>query len=143
MNRELVLLALFNLLSNAASFATVSRRLRLWSSVAPADKPALIMVDKTDVYQRASEAVPEAITMQIDVYIYTDAGSDQSGIPSTALNTLLDAVDTALLPDRLTGKQTLGGLVSHCWIEGRVMKDAGDIDGNGVAVIPIRILIPR
>jgi hypothetical protein len=40
----------------------------------------------------------------------------------------------------VTGRQTLGGLVSHCWIDGKIMKDSGDIDGDGIAVIPVKIL---
>lgn len=143
MNRETILTALFNKLRASASFVTASRRMKLWSSIAPADKPALIMTDRADIYTHASEAVPESVTMYVDVYIYTDAGNDASATPASTLNTLVDAVDTVLAAEPLTGRQTLAGLVSHCWIEGKVMKDAGDLDGNGVAVIPIRILVPR
>jgi hypothetical protein len=32
------------------------------------------------------------------------------------------------------------GLVSHVWIDGKIMKDPGDIDGDGIAVIPVKIL---
>ena len=143
MQRETILNTLFTRVSGAAAFVTASRRLKLWSSVAAADKPSIFMVERGDVYVRASEAVPETVTLMIDLYIYTDAGQDQTHVPATTLNTLIDAVDTALLPDALTGKQTLGNMVSHCWIEGKVMKDAGDLDGQGVAVIPVKILVPR
>lgn len=143
MNREAIISALFTLVSNAASFANSSRRLRLWSSVASSEKPALFLVERADVYTRGNEAAPETVTMQLEIYIYTDAGKDQSIVPSSSLNPLIDAVEAALAPSRLTGLQTLGGLVSHCWIEGRLMKDAGDLDGDGVAVIPMKILVPR
>jgi len=143
MNREAIISALFALVSGAAPFATASRRLQLWSSVPSSEKPALFLVERGDNYARASEAVPEAVTMQLEIYIYIDAGKDQSIVPASALNPLLDAIDTALAPSPLTGLQTLGGLVSHCWIEGKIMKDAGDLDGDGVAVIPVRVLVPR
>jgi hypothetical protein len=143
MNRESILNALFARVSGAAAFATASRRLKLWSSVAPSDKPAIFVAERGDIYARASEATPETVTMQIELYIYSDAGHDQSVVPAGALNALLDAVDTALKPDALSGKQTLGGLVSHCWIEGKILKDAGDLDGSGVAVVPVKILVPR
>jgi hypothetical protein len=143
MNRESIMTALFTLVSGSAAFATASRRMQLWSGVASADKPALFLCERGDTYARSSEAVPEAVTMSVDIYIYTDAGKDQSAVPATALNNLIDAVDAALAPGCLTGLQTLGGLASHCWIEGKVMKDAGDLDGDGVAVIPVRILVPR
>ncbi len=143
MNRESILSALFTLVSNSASFNTASRRLQLWSSVAATDKPALFLCERGETYARASEAVPESVTLNVDIYIYIDAGKDQSTVPATTLNTLIDAIDSALAPNFLTGLQTLGGLVSHCWIEGKVMKDAGDLDGDGIAVIPVRILVPR
>jgi len=40
------------------------------------------------------------------------------------------------------GRQTLGGLVSNCYIDGKIMKDPGDLDGDGIAVIPVKILAP-
>jgi hypothetical protein len=143
MNRESIITALFNLVSNAAPFVTASRRLQLWSGMASTDKPAIFLCERSENYTRASEAVPEAVTINVDIYIYTDAGKDQSLVPITTLNNLIDAVDTALAPNYLTGLQTLGGLVSHCWIEGKIMKDAGDLDGDGIAIIPIKILVPR
>ncbi len=143
MNRETIMTALFNLVSASASFATTSRRLQLWSNVAPSDRPALFLCERGGTYARAGEAVPESVTLNVDIFLYTDAGKDQSAVPATTLNNLIDAVDAALAPDALTGLQTLGGLVSHCWIEGRIMKDAGDLDGDGIAVIPVRILVPR
>jgi hypothetical protein len=57
------------------------------------------------------------------------------------LNSLVDAVDAALCAKSgHPRKQTLGGVVSHCWIHGKIMKDPGDIDGDGIAVIPVKIL---
>ena len=143
MNRESIMTALFNLISSSSSFNTASRRLQLWSNVAATDKPALFLCERGETYTRASEAVPESVTLNVDIYIYIDAGKDQGITPATFLNNLIDAIDAVLAPNPLTGLQTLGGLVSHCWIEGKIMKDAGDLDGDGVAVIPLRILVPR
>jgi len=62
------------------------------------------------------------------------------------MNSLLDAIDTAIAPagaDALGGnRQTLGGLVSHCYPFGPVFIDTGDIDGKAVAAIPFQILVP-
>lgn len=143
MNREAIFTALFNLAASSASFATTSRRLVLWNNVPSTDKPALFLHERGDTYIRAGEAVPEAVTIEADIFIYVDAGKDPGVIPASILNSLIDAVDTALAPNHLTGMQTLGGLVSHCWIEGKIMKDTGDLDGDGVAVIPVKILVPR
>ena len=143
MKRETIITSLFTLLANAALFKTAGRRLQLWSSVASADKPALFLNERSEEYVRDSEAVPEAVILQIDIYIYVDVGKDQNSIPATTANKLLDAVDTALAPNPFTGLQTLNGLVSHCWIEGKIIKDTGDLDGDGVIIIPVKILVPR
>ncbi len=62
------------------------------------------------------------------------------------MNALLDAIDVAVAPsgaDALAGnKQTLGGLVSHCYPLGPVFIDTGDTDGKAVAAIPFQILCP-
>ena len=42
-------------------------------------------------------------------------------------------------PKRLT----LGGLVHHCYIDGSVFKDPGDIDAQAMMVIPILMLVPE
>jgi hypothetical protein len=60
--------------------------------------------------------------------------------PISLLNPLIDAVDAALKRSPISNGQTLGGLVSHCYIDGKTMKDDGDFDGNGTAVIPVKIL---
>ena len=134
MNREAIMSALFALLSNAAPFATASRRLNLWSSVPSSEKPALFLVEHNETYKRDTEATPEMVTLEVDAYIYTDAGKDPSVIPAAVLNPLLDAIDAALAPSALTGLQTLGGLASHCWIEGKILKDAGDLEAIHVAI---------
>jgi hypothetical protein len=65
--------------------------------------------------------------------------------PGVALNNLIDAVKAAL--DPVPGMaQTLGlggtTTVQHCWIEGRIDMHPGDLDGQAIAVIPIKILAP-
>jgi len=131
--------ALFNLVSSSASFVTASRRLRLWSDVGQTDTPALFQYERHDVYSNGKNYLP-IVEMNIDLYIYTKPGLDSGVTPISVLNPLLDAIDAALAPSPVTRRQTLGGLVSHCWIEGKIMKDPGDLDGDGVAVIPLKIL---
>ena len=101
----------------------------------------MFLREKSEDYARSSQAVPEIVTLNIDIYIYIDSAKDSSIVPATKLNNLIDALCLALKPDALTGLQTLGGLVSHCWIEGKIIKDAGDLDGDGVAIIPVRIMV--
>jgi hypothetical protein len=138
--REAIMQALFALVSGSASFVTASRRLQLWDSLQAGDKPAIFQYERGCEYKGAERHLPPTVTITVELYIYTAPGTDSGVIPSSLLNPLIDAVDAALAPSKVTGKQTLGGLVSHCWIDGKVMQDPGDLDGDGIAVIPIKIL---
>ena len=102
-------------------------------------KPAIFQYERDDTYTNGKNYLP-IVEMNVDLYIYTAPGMDSGITPISVLNPLIDAVDAALAPSPVTRRQTLGGLVSHCWIDGKIMKDPGDIDGDGIAVIPVKIL---
>jgi hypothetical protein len=117
----------------------VGRRLKLWTDV-PLQPACFVAVhSETDAYQ--SEVTPSKTTISADVYVYIKTG-DASSVPAIDLNNVLDGIDAALAPNVLTGRQTLGGFVSHCRRDGQVMLDPGDLDGQGLAIIPIKILVP-
>jgi hypothetical protein len=139
MTREPIYAALFALAAGAASFATVSRRLRHWSDVGAAEQPALFMTQKSE---NAEERRPLPVKWRasVDLYLYAQA-PDELTPPATILNPLLDSVEAALAPDPVGHVQTLGGLVSHCWIAGRVQTDEGVLGGQAVAIVPIEILV--
>jgi hypothetical protein len=53
----------------------------------------------------------------------------------------MDALDAALMASPVANnRQTLGGLVSHCRVDGAVLKDPGDLDGDGLLWVPLKIL---
>lgn len=152
MNRETIFSALYAQLQTATkadgrtpAFVTVSRRFRMWTDVPQDQRPALFIQQKKNSYSRAAqgESAPQKVTLNAILWIYTYHNvGDQAVVPATDMNNLLDAIDRALQGSAMTGLQTLGGLVSHCWIEDDVDFDAGDIDGDGVATIPVKILVP-
>jgi hypothetical protein len=82
------------------------------------------------------------------IYVYAwnpapveDIGKEQV-LGETVMNGLLEAIDGAFLPDDPnTGKFTLGGLVTHCWIEGKTFIDPGIFGSLLGALIPVHILI--
>jgi hypothetical protein len=139
MIREPIYAALFALAAGAASFVTVSRRLRHWSDVGAAEQPALFMIQKSE---NAEERRPLPVKWRasVDLYLYAQA-PDELTLPATVLNPLLDAVEAALAPDPVGHVQTLGGLASHCWIAGRIQTDEGVLGGQAVAIIPVEILV--
>ncbi|MBB4200692.1 hypothetical protein CCR94_01090 [Rhodoblastus sphagnicola] len=124
------------------TWATLSRRLKLWSDVASADQPALFVTEHAENIAFASESLPGKTTLNVDLFVYISAGRDPDSIPARDLNLALDALIAALAPPPGSDRQTLGGLVTHCRIEGRIVKDPGDLDGQGLALVPVKILAP-
>jgi hypothetical protein len=145
-SREVILEALCALLAKAQfatpingcdTWALLSRRLKLWSDVAGADQPALFVTEHGETVAFGAESLPGKRVLNVDLFVYIAAGKDPDCIPARDLNVALDALQ-ACLPS--VPAQTLGGLVSHCRIEGRIVKDPGDLDGQGLALVPIKIL---
>jgi hypothetical protein len=124
------------------TWAMFSRRVKLWSDVAPADQPALFVGEHGETVAYAGDNFPSKTTLNVDLLIYCSAGRDPESVPARALNIAIEALVATLAPDPKTGRQTLGGLVQSCRIEGRVIKDPGDLDGQGFALVPVKILIP-
>ena len=143
--REQISAAFFNLIKGAAGFTATSRRFVHWDQVNETQMPFLTMLKSGEVRGRQAEGLP-TLTINAHVFVYLTAGMDPEDIPDTAMNALLDAVDAAVAPtgaDAANGnRQTLGGLVSHCYPLGPVFIDTGDIDGKAVAAIPFQILVP-
>ena len=44
--------------------------------------------------------------------------------------------------DLALGRQTLGGAVYDCRITGVPVRDVGDLDGDGLAVVAVRLVLP-
>ncbi|RQS15530.1 hypothetical protein DF105_00940 [Burkholderia stagnalis] len=140
MNREPIYAALFAKVSAIAGLVTTSRRLRHWSDVTPVEQPALFQVQIRE-NQRPRKGIPALVSFRCELYLYVNTGNDLHDVtPATQLNQFMDAIEAALAPDRLTGFQTLGGTVSHCWIEGDVITDEGVLGPQAVAIIPVNIL---
>jgi len=141
--REQVATALFALLLTSGNYVTSSRRLQTIDQVGPLDKPALFMVEHKEQHAKGKNITPAIRTMDVDVFIFISVGQDPNVVPMTALNNLIDAIDPVsggVLAPGPNGQQTLGGLVTNCYIDGDVVKVPGDFDGNGVAVVPIKVL---
>jgi hypothetical protein len=76
----------------------------------------------------------------VRLFIYTwSKGAD---IPASLLNPLIDYVDVTLRGSNQSGRQTLGGIVDHVWRDGATLFVGGDLEGDGLAAIPIRVRIP-
>jgi len=143
--REQISVAFFDLIKSAADFTATSRRFVHWDQVNETQMPFLTMLKTGEQRGRQTEGLP-TLTINTHVFVYLSAGMDAEDVPDTAMNAVLDAIGAAVAPsgaDALNGnKQTLGGLVAHCYPFGPVFVDTGDIDGKAVAAIPFQILVP-
>jgi hypothetical protein len=140
-SREPIYAALFGLLEAAADFAVVDRRLRHWSSVSPAEQPALFMAQKSELASVRTLGAPTVWTLSVDLYVYAHS-SDPYLAPATVLNPLIDAVEAALAPSATTGIQDLGlpAAVQHAYISGKIETDEGVLGDQAIAIVPLEIL---
>ena len=121
-----------------------SRRLKLWSDVPAAMRPALFQLEAgPETYQWTSLATPKR-TIEAKLFLYFDS-RDPLTPGATGVNAALDAIDAALAPqlgDLAAGRQTLGGAVYDCKVAGVPVRDTGDMDGDGLAVVSVRLVLP-
>jgi hypothetical protein len=147
----------------AEAFPTISRRFLMWQQVnewqqngQPLRQPALFLYDGvglgggTDHYDPRSRGTPKAVTLRRTIVIYaklpeggTPVGPDSITPGGTLFHPLIEAVEFALNNSDSEGALTLGGLVSHCWLDGDGVLIPGELDpnGQGMATLPIRILM--
>lgn len=140
MSREDVMTALLETLAAGGSFPTVGRRLLHWSKVA--EQPALFLRHVGDEYPQRRTGMPPRVVMKCEAWIYSKGSADPGVVPEIALNALLDEIEAALQPAPAFAAQTLGGTVTHAWIEGEVLMHPGDLDGQAMALVPVRVLVP-
>lgn len=141
-SREQVYLALFNQIKNfpaiASSMKTFTRRLKLWTTVAKEDQPALFMEQGGEVTTPVPKGLPPGHVFEVNFWVYVNTNEDAAG---PVLNPILDAIDKALAPAPGAEFQTIGGLAHHCWIEGQTQIFEGNLGDEAVAIIPVKILV--
>ncbi|MDR3508428.1 MAG: hypothetical protein P4L64_11070 [Caulobacteraceae bacterium] len=143
--REDIFTALFALSASASwstqpsGFAYRSRRVKLWGDL-PA-QPALCQAEHDETVSEVTR-LPSRTTLAASWLIYHDVGKDPDAVPASETNLILDAVQSLFPTNDPDAVQTLGGLVRHCFISGKIFKDPGDLDGQGLIIVPITILVP-
>ena len=142
MTREDIYSALFALVKTAcdsAGVVTCERKLRHWSDVSAKEQPAVFQVQKGESSVQRLK-IPAIWKLDVDLYVYVNTSSSPKIAPTTLLNPIIDALEAAFPPNEPDGPQTLGGLVSHCWITGKIETAEGVLGPQEVAIIPVEIL---
>ncbi len=144
-SREDALQALAALLASAYDWKLgPSRRLKLWSDVAMANRPACFLFEGGFESYSWSESALAKRVLEVKVFVYLNA-KDPNVIGASALNDVMDAFDVAFAltgNDLALGRKTLGGLVHQCRIDGKLMKDPGDLDGDALLIVPVKLILP-
>jgi len=135
------ILAFFSALTvgGAPAFKLATRKLKTWEDCSPEDQPALLLRQVNELGERR-KGLPTKWTghVALCLYVHTGAQTDDTVIPSTLLNPLVDAIEAAITVDDFnTNSATLGGLVSHCAINGDIEYFEGTLGDEAVAIVPI------
>ena len=143
--RENAIGALMNLVANAYPWKFgPARRLKLWSDVPGASRPACFLFEGgQEAYFWSESAIPKRI-IEVRLFVYLNA-KDPSIAGAALLNSVMDAFDTAFSlsgSDIVIGRNTLGGTVYNCRIDGKALKDPGDLDGNALLIVPVKLIFP-
>lgn len=139
----------FNWQDTGAGFVSMGRKHVKPPQLKTPDQPTLFQVfaEETGVPQKPP-GYPAKLIMKgyLILYAYNPSPQENIGqeelLGETILNNLLFAIDGALRPDDFnTGKYTIGGLVTHCWREGRSSLDPGIFGNQLGALLPLNVLI--
>jgi len=151
-DREAIWVALFALLQGSLGplCQTMGRHHVQPPQLGAEQQPAAFLVQGQETRPPTPSGLPQKLILDGLIILYFQAPmplGEEVGVEmvlgATAVNALLKAIDTALMPDNwVTGKQTLGGLVTHCWLEGEVVMDTGVHSQQGAALLPIKMLVP-
>lgn len=127
------------------AFKTVSRRVKLFHDVDKAAMQPACYQAEHDEDQQPNTSTPGKVILSASWIIYFASSDLQPG--AVTQNRILRGVRRALRslptdPGYSDRRNTLGGLVYYARIEGKIFKDPGDIDDQGMLIVPIKILVP-
>lgn len=130
-------------------FTTMSRKHLMPPELSLEAQPAFFLVQLKEQRAGSTQGTPNKLAMHGCIVIYLPAPEtnetpgSETQLAATNLNAIYRAIDYAMVPDNLqTGKFTVGGLVTHCWIEGDLDQDPGIFSSQAAAILPIHILVP-
>lgn len=151
--REVILKALFETVNKATfaipilghtTFVTSQRKLTVESQMPIDVQPSLHQFEGVAEKYEWQGIKGQVRILGVSLFCWFRVPSgDSSELGSTYINYMLEAIEQTLIADTPEKMEcTLGGLVYWCRIEGKVIKVPGDLDPQGLLVVPIRMEIP-
>jgi hypothetical protein len=139
----------FHWQDTGAGFVSIGRKHKPPPDLGQAEQPALFLVQvKEQRIPQKPPGFPSKLILHgfLILYLQGPVADEDIGaetvLAATQINQLLFAIDQALEPDDPgTGKFTIGGLVTHCWIEGDVSQDPGIMGPQCAVILPLHIRV--
>lgn len=128
------------------TFVTRNRRSKLFDDVAAQQQPAIFQWEHGETIAQKT-GMPYRRMWYAKWLVYQKTASDDNVAGGIENNLILDALQAAIAPKKTDPgytdtRNTLGGLVWHCFFEGEIFKDPGDIDAQAMMVVPVTMLVP-
>lgn len=124
-------------------FVVISRRVVLFGET-PA-QPACYQAEHGGQVAQVT-GMPYKTILEAKWVVYQNVAQDPKALGAVENNLIIQGCYAALAPKPTDPgwpkRNTLDGLVHHCYIGGQLFKDPGDLDGQGMMVIPIKLLVP-
>ena len=121
------------------------QRARVPDDIPANQQPAMFLIKPKEVWNQTSgDFTMTTYRLQYFLLVSTRAAGTPEDSGSTAeniLDNILDAIDTALQSPRKGEPQTLGGLVTNCWVEGQVDIDTPVLFEQCAIWLPITVVV--
>lgn len=123
-----------------------SRRLKLWGRIDSSQQPTAFLVQHREGYIGRT-GLPPRRYLDLGIWAYAPSGED-SDVGDEYLDIMETAIEGALVRDSSALGEwpvQFGQTVYYARIdrtEGLLIRDPGDIDGQALLVLPVRVLLP-
>lgn len=140
MNREDVYAAVFDQLGTVAGVVTKSRRLRHIEDMGHEEMPAVFQVQQDESWDGGRPNLPTKKVLNVEWWVYVGE-PDTTAAPSSKLNPVLDALDSAFGQDGSGYEvKTLEGRVFNVKISGTIEIIEGVLGDRALAIVPVRVV---
>lgn len=120
------------------------RRLKMFNNIDPSVQPCYFLVQHREQYINKGVGTIEQVYLDMGVWAYAST-QDETVTGDDYLDSMLEGIQNVMGPDDPQRNElTLSGLCYWCRImreDNMFIRDPGDIDGQALLVLPIRILL--
>jgi len=126
---------------NAYPWVTADKRLRLPDDLTANMQPAMFLIKPTEHISQAQTFAMPSYRLQYYVFLAVRASAiPEDTSTESVLDGMLDSIEAAMMP-LLGEKQTLGGLVTHAYIDGTVSIDTPVLFEQCAIWLPITVIV--